>query len=237
MLTVSHLSKHYGSRKVVDDVSFTIGSGEVFCLLGSNGAGKSTTLKILLGLVAPSSGNAELDGNSLLDARSAAKDAILYVPENVNLYDDLNAQENIQYLSAISGLSLNADMIESALLNAGLAAEHHHKRLGQYSKGMRQKVIIAFALLKNARLLLLDEPTSGLDPIAIRDFIAVIQTLKQNGCAVLMVTHDLQCAHLLADRVGVMHLGMLKTVMPTADIQLSEIEKIYFGQAGTSNNE
>jgi len=230
MLKVTDLCKSYRGQPVVKGISFSIDAGEVFCLLGSNGAGKTTTVKMLLGLVPATSGEALLGEESLLEPTSSSRGHLMYIPENVSLYDDLDAIENIEYLAAVSALPVERPAITEALERVGLNPADHHRHLGQFSKGMRQKVVIAFALLKNARLVLMDEPTSGLDPVATRDFIEVVKTLRANRCAVMMVTHDLQCAHLLADRIGVMRLGELKAVFPTADIRLEDVERIYFGE-------
>ncbi|MGL6159269.1 ABC transporter ATP-binding protein [Microbulbifer sp.] len=235
MLKVSNLCKSYQEQPVVKGVSFSIDAGEVFCLLGSNGAGKTTTVKMLLGLLPATSGEALLGDapagdENLLEPTSSSRRHVMYIPENVSLYDDLDAVENIEYLAAVSALHLDRAAITEALVRVGLSAADHRKHLGQFSKGMRQKVVIAFALLKNARLVLMDEPTSGLDPVATRDFIEVVKALRANRCAVMMVTHDLQCAHLLADRIGVMRGGELKAVFPTADIHLEDVERIYFGE-------
>lgn len=237
MLSIKKLSKTYAQQPVVHNLSVDVASGEVLCLLGSNGAGKSTTLKMLLGLVPTDGGTATLDDIDLLADTARARREMLYIPERVNLYADLSAHENLTYLAALAGLSTNAEMQTQALTQVGLDAAHHHTRLSDYSKGMRQKVMIAFALLKKARLLLLDEPTSGLDPVAIQDFIRAMRTLRENNCSVLMVTHDLQCAYLLADRIAIMHNGSIQASTTPSELSFDALEKLYFTHIHPLSNE
>ncbi|MCC5797557.1 MAG: ABC transporter ATP-binding protein [Methylophaga sp.] len=228
MLEVKNLSKQFAEHTAVEDISFKVNAGEVFCLLGANGAGKTTTLNMLLGFEMPSRGKALLDGVDLVADRELRRDKIMYVPENVNLYDEFSAVENIAYLAELSNTATaNAD-IHAALKTAGLAEDFHHRLVGGFSKGMRQKVAIAFAILKQARLVLMDEPTSGLDPVATRDFIAVVNTLKAQQASVLIVTHDLQCAHLLADQIAIMSRGKIIDLIENKEVSLERITQRYF---------
>lgn len=228
MLEVNNLSKQFADHTAVDDISFTVNAGEVVCLLGANGAGKTTTLNMLLGFEMPSRGKALLDGVDLVADREIRRDKIMYVPENVNLYDEFSAVENIAYLAELSNTAIaNAD-IHAALKTAGLAEQFHHRLVGGFSKGMRQKVAIAFAILKQARLVLMDEPTSGLDPVATRDFIAVVQTLKAQQASVLIVTHDLQSAHLLADQIAIMSQGKIIDLIKNEGVSLERVTQRYF---------
>lgn len=227
MITVENLKVCYGERSILKGLNLQVAEGEVFCLLGANGAGKSTTLNALLGFVEPVSGRAMIDGVDLAEEPRLARSKLVYLPEQVNLYADFNAIENIQYLAALSELSLNSDEIELALRQVGLQADAWSLPLSSYSKGMRQKVGIAFAMLKKAVALLLDEPTSGLDPSATREFIEVVNKLAERGAAILMVTHDLYCAHCVADRIGIMRNGQLLQVLDKASLSLEELEDIY----------
>ena len=230
MLEVKQLSKSFGDRIAVDHLNFKIDSGEVLCLLGANGAGKTTTLNMLLGFTAPTSGSATLEGHDLYQQASLCRQKIMYVPENVNLYPRFNAIENIRYLALLAKMKLTDLQIHEALLSAGLKQADFTKHLSDYSKGMRQKVAIAFALLKHARLILMDEPTSGLDPVATQDFIQVVMTIKARGAAVLIVTHDLFCAHQLADRIGIMKQGHLTDFVTTQSLTLDQLTQRYFDQ-------
>lgn len=230
MLKVSKVTKKFGSNTAVRDLSFSVQGGEVFCMLGANGAGKTTTMNLLLGFLAPDSGSARFDHLDLWQDRVKCRDYIMYLPENVNLYPTFSAVENIDYLAALARLSLPPQKVIQALLDVGLQAESHHQPVATYSKGMRQKVAIAFALLKAARLVLLDEPTSGLDPTATRDFVAAVNRLRAGGAAVVIITHDLQCAHLLADRIGILDRGELRQVLSN-NLSLDDLEACYFAAA------
>lgn len=206
-LIIRGLTKSFGSKVAVGHLDITIKTGEVHCLLGSNGAGKTTTFNMLLGKEKPNSGFAKLNGINLSEDFDIAREHIFYLPENINLYPELSGVENINYLASLASLSLTQNQIEEALLECGLQKESLHKQTQHYSKGMRQKTALALAKLKSSRLLLLDEPTSGLDPVATRDFVHLIKTLSEKGAMTLMITHDLSCAHLLADQITILHRG------------------------------
>lgn len=226
MLVANQLSKYFGKQLVLDKLNFTVEPGQALCLLGANGAGKTTCINIFLGLIPPSSGSASVNGINVQHSVAATQD-IFYLPENVALYESLNALENLQYLCSLSKLGKSEHELHDALEQVGLDPVHYKKQLAHYSKGMRQKVAIAFAILKDAKALLLDEPTSGLDPVATRDFIQLIQRLKTKGAAVLMVTHDLYCADVLADTIYIMAQGkVLKQFQNAGD--LHQIEQLYF---------
>ncbi len=227
MLVADHLCKSFGSQVVLNNLNFTVAPGQALCLLGANGAGKTTCINLFLGLTKPTSGFALVNGvNVQQQSLQVARD-IFYLPENVALYESLNALENLEYLCSLANLEKSEMDMSRALGQVGLDPVHYKKHLVHYSKGMRQKVAIAFAILKEAKALLLDEPTSGLDPIATRDFIQLIGELKSSGAAVLMVTHDLYCAEILADDIYIMAQGkVLKTFKNTGD--LHQIEQLYF---------
>lgn len=228
LLAVHNLQKAFASEPAVRDISFSVGSGEAFCLLGANGAGKTTTMNMLLGFLQPDRGSAKFAGHDLWHERELARGQLMYLPENVSLYPAFSARENIEYLSALAKLKLSTQQIVDALLAAGLGPAGINKPTSGYSKGMRQKVAIAFAALKQAKLLLLDEPTSGLDPKATKEFTHLIQQEKSRGAVVVMITHDLQCAHLLADRIGIMQQGELMDTIDNSDCTLDELEQRYF---------
>ncbi|MED5510941.1 MAG: ABC transporter ATP-binding protein [Pseudomonadota bacterium] len=230
MLDVNTLNKTFGPNRAVQNLSFSLQSGEVLCLLGANGAGKTTTLNMLLGFTQPDSGEATLDGVNMHRQTELCRQHMMYIPENVHLYPSFSALENVAYLAELADLKVSQRAMIEALERTGIDAVHHHKPLGSFSKGMRQKVAIAFALLKHAKLVLMDEPTSGLDPVATREFIEVINTIKARGTAVLIVTHDLLCAHELADHIGIMHQGQLKQLIDRQDLSLAELNERYFNQ-------
>lgn len=196
-------------KQVLTDVSFALSPGEIFALLGGNGAGKSSTLLTFLGFLRPSAGEALVNGQSAETDLTAARAAIAYLPESATLYPHLTARENLGYFLELAGRKTDPAALEAALDKVALAKEARGRRLQSYSKGMRQKTAIALALLREAPILLLDEPTSGLDPVAIDEFHDMIRTLAGAGRTVLMVTHDVYGACQVADRVGLLRNGQL----------------------------
>lgn len=206
-----------GGQAIVHDLSLTVHGGEIFALLGGNGAGKSTTLAAIMGFLPVASGAIEVAGTNPTAAPELARRKVAYLPENVALYEHLSAVENIAYFMALARAEPSRDAICAALVEAGLAAEAHDRRVGAFSKGMRQKVAIALALVRDAPLLLLDEPTSGLDPRATADFTVLLQAMREKGRAILMVTHDLLGAADCADRIGFLDAGRLVETVTVAD--------------------
>jgi ABC-2 type transport system ATP-binding protein len=191
MLEAVNLTKKYNGVTALDDLTLRVMPGEVFCLLGANGAGKTTTINLFLNFVAPTSGTARINGVDVTQQPLETKKYLAYIPETVMLYKNLTGLENLEYFSALAGRSdYTRTQLLDFLKHVGLQPDAADKRVGTYSKGMRQKVGIAIALAKNAKALLLDEPTSGLDPKAANEFSALLTKLSQDGVAVLMATHD-----------------------------------------------
>ena len=197
-----------GSR-VLDDVSFTVAPGEIYALLGGNGAGKSTTLLTFLGFLTPSGGEVLVGGQAVADNVEAARAQIAYLPEAAALYGHLDAYENLGYFLDLAGREVSRATMDDALDQVALPQAARTRRMQSYSKGMRQKTAIALALLRDTPILLLDEPTSGLDPVAIDEFHAMVKALADAGRTVLMVTHDVYGACQVADRVGLLRGGRL----------------------------
>lgn len=196
-------------KEVLRGISFSVNSGEVYALLGGNGAGKSTTLLSFLGFLRPTQGSVSVKGRDVGADITAARKAIAYLPESASLYEHLNAYENLTYFLQLAEANLKQADIEIALDRVSLAPEARKLRLSCYSKGMRQKVAIALAMLRNTDILLLDEPTSGLDPGAIDEFHRIVRGLADNGKTILMVTHDVYGACQVADRIGLLRDGKL----------------------------
>ncbi len=208
-IRIEDLCVERSGKTVLDALSLTVASGEIYALLGGNGAGKSTTLSTLLGFLKPSSGSALVAGIDPAADPEAARHSIAYLPENVALYEHLTARENVDYFLALAGETHSRAEIEAAFDAAGLQNEARARTLSGFSKGMRQKVAIALAVVRQVPVLLLDEPTSGLDPRATADFNALLATLKARGTAILMVTHDLLGAADCADRIGFLDAGRI----------------------------
>jgi len=227
MITTNKLTKKFGDFTAVDQLSLSVKEGEILCLLGANGAGKSTTINMLLNFIKPTSGSAEINGLDVVKNPLKTKELITYIPENLMLYPSLSAVENLDYFSGIAGKKLSTQQLTDFLKEAGLQEDAFQKRISTFSKGMRQKVGIALALAKDTKVLLLDEPTSGLDPKASNEFGELLQQLKNKGVAVLMATHDLFRAKEVASHIGIMKDGQLRQEFVADTISLAELESAY----------
>ena len=210
-LFADNLTVTRGSHQVLKGISFQVSAGEIYGLLGGNGAGKSTTLLTILGFISPSSGVIEVDGKGLDSDLAERRQAIAYLPESATLYEHLTARENLGYFLELAGTSQSDGEIDATLDQVGLPSTARDQRLSDYSKGMRQKVAIALAILRDTNTLLLDEPTSGLDPRAIDEFHDLARGLADQGKSVLMVTHDVYGACQVADRIGLLKDGQITT--------------------------
>jgi ABC-2 type transport system ATP-binding protein len=227
MLEAKNLTKTYGSLTALNNLNLTIEAGEIFALLGQNGAGKTTTINLFLGFIEPTHGTAFIHGISVADHPQEIKKHLAYIPETVMLYPNLTGIENLEYFSSLAGFDYSKKELVELLATAGLQSKAFDERLGGYSKGMRQKVGIAIAVAKKAKVLLLDEPTSGLDPKASNEFSEILQKLAANGTAILMATHDIFRAKEVATRVGIMKEGKLESVIQAVDISANELEALY----------
>jgi ABC-2 type transport system ATP-binding protein len=225
MITISNLRVSYGGNQAVSSLSLTVKPGSLYALLGPNGAGKTTTIHCLLGFVTPDSGRIELNNQVLLPG--ARRERVAYIPENLKLYESLTGAENLAYFTSLGGASASTSELSQFLTKAGLAGEHHHRRVSTYSKGMRQKVGIAIAMAVNASVLLLDEPASGLDPRAAMELTTQLKQLASTGVAILMTTHDLFRAWEAADTIGIMKQGRLVEERETSGLSMSELETLY----------
>ncbi len=227
MLIAENLSKTYGDYKALNNLNLKLNKGEIFALLGQNGAGKSTTINIFLGFVKPTKGVAKINGISVVDHLEETKKYIAYIPETVLLYPNLTGVENLKFFSSLAGFDYDNEALTNFLSKAGLQSDAHHNRLGGYSKGMRQKVGIAIAIAKKAKVLLLDEPTSGLDPKASNEFSEILKELASEGTTIFMATHDIFRAKEVADRIGIMKRGNLISEINADEISANELEKLY----------
>ncbi|RAK52191.1 ABC transporter ATP-binding protein [Phenylobacterium deserti] len=228
MLTAQALTKRFGDHLALDGLDLHIAPGEVFCLLGANGAGKSTTIKLFLGFLAPTAGRALVDGVEVAADPIRARSRLLYIPEQVALHEELTGLENLVYFARLGAVpDASPRRLTACLEEAGLAPTAVHRRVSGYSKGMRQKVGVALAIAKGAKALLLDEPTSGLDPQASADFHDLVARQRDAGAAVLMATHDLFRARQIADRVGVMRGGKLRLSFDAQELSAQDLEAVY----------
>jgi len=227
MLEAKNLTKQYGNFTALKNLSFKIKGGEIFCLLGANGAGKSTTINLFLNFIKPSSGSVHICGIDVAENAVETKRHLAYIPENLMLYPNLTGMENLDFFSSLSGKKHPQEDLKKFMDYAGLQVDALYKRVNAYSKGMRQKVGIAIALAKNAEVLLLDEPTSGLDPKASNEFASLLQKMREDGKAILMTTHDLFRAKETGTHVGIMREGKLLETLDTDQINHTDLEQLY----------
>jgi ABC-type multidrug transport system ATPase subunit len=208
-ISVASLSHSYGDFKAVDDVSFDVAPGEVLGFLGPNGAGKSTTIKVLSGQVPQQSGTVSILGMSRKGDRKAIQARINVAFEEKNLYDDMTAKENLVFFAKLYGVT---DLSPEDLLRRVGLADRMHDRVDGFSKGMRQRLMVARALVNHPDVLFLDEPTDGLDPVSARSIRQLIKDEAERGCAVMLTTHDMMEADLLSDRVAFINQGKIIAV-------------------------
>ena len=208
MLEVQHLRKSFGTVVAVDDVSFTLHKGELVGLLGPNGAGKSTTVSIIAGLLTPERGEVLIDGKPLTGDTDPAKRRIGLVPQDIALYEELSARENLRFFGSLYSLTGRAldEAMSSALELVGLA-ERAGDKVKSFSGGMMRRLNLAAGLLQDPDILLLDEPTVGVDPQSRNAIFENLEHLKSRGKALLYTTHYMEEAERLADRIVVIDHG------------------------------
>ncbi|WP_135306190.1 ABC transporter ATP-binding protein [Haloarcula amylovorans] len=214
-ISTENLTKRYGNAVAVSDLDLTVESGEVFGFLGPNGAGKTSTIRILTTLTEPTSGTAHVAGHSVND-RASVVEHIGVLPEDPPLYEELTGREQLEYIAGLRGYE-DWDRVESLLERFDLAADAD-RRVGTYSKGMKQKVGLVQALLHEPEVLFLDEPTSGLDPRAARTVRDTISEVAAADTTVFLSTHILPVVEELADTVGVLYDGDLVAEGAPADL-------------------
>jgi len=204
---VEQLTKVYGTQKAIDQISFEAKKGEVLGFLGPNGAGKTTTMKILTGFIPPTEGSAEVCGLSVLEEPIAVRQKIGYLPEHNPLYKDMYVKEYLRFVAGMYQLSKPKDRIAEMVEMTGLEREQH-KPIGALSKGYRQRVGLAQAMLHDPEVLILDEPTSGLDPNQLAEIRALIKKVGQEK-TVIFSTHIMQEVQAICDRVIIIRQGQL----------------------------
>jgi len=223
MIHIQNIQKSFNGHKALDNLTIEIQTGEIYGLLGANGAGKSTTLNLLLGFLKPDSGSLTISGNS----KNINASGIGYIPENVNLYPYLSGLENLDYFCKLAKLNYSKTELVQFLSDCGLQSEAHHKRSEEYSKGMRQKVGIAIAYAKKAKVYLLDEPASGLDPLASNELSELLKKLASEGATILMASHDIFRVRETCNKIGILKHGQLVKEMNADEVSSNELESIY----------
>ncbi len=228
MLEAIKLKKTYGEFEALKGLDLQINAGDIYCLLGANGAGKSTTINLFLNFIDPTEGQAKVNGLDVTTHPLETKKYLAYIPETVMLYGNLTGLENLSYFAKLGGHNeYNESDLRNFLKHVGLQEGAVEKRVASYSKGMRQKVGVAIALAKQAKALLLDEPTSGLDPKASNEFSALLKQLQADGAAILMATHDLFRAKETGTRIGIMREGRLMQQLTPDQVSHADLERIY----------
>ncbi|MEM1000259.1 MAG: ATP-binding cassette domain-containing protein [Bacteroidota bacterium] len=227
MIELQRASKSFKGQPAIRDLTLRVGEGEIFGLLGANGAGKSTTINLLLGFLQPDSGTVIINAWETSQKTQEVRRLIGYIPENVNLYPYLSGIENLDYFCRLAGLKYSTEELQTSLLACGLQKDAHRKRVSGYSKGMRQKVGIAIAYAKKARVYLLDEPASGLDPLASNELSELLKHLAAEGATVLMASHDIFRVREVCHRIGILKQGVLVKELRSEAVSTNELEALY----------
>jgi ABC-2 type transport system ATP-binding protein len=233
MLTVTHLRKSFGSLVAVSDVSFSLAPGQLVGLLGPNGAGKTTTVAMIAGLVTPDAGEVLVDGKRLRGDTDPAKRRIGLVPQDLALYDELSARDNLRFFGGLFNLSGRAlDQAIGAALDLVELSDRAADRVKTFSGGMKRRLNLAAGLLHDPDILLLDEPTVGVDPQSRNAIFDKLEVLKGRGKALLYTTHYMEEAERLADRIVVIDHGNV-----IADDTLAGLQSRVAGDGGRANLE
>ena len=226
-LTLEHVTGGYGNLQVLKDLNFTVEAGTIVGLIGLNGAGKSTTIKHIIGLLTPQKGQITIDGKTLAEDPDGYRQAIAYVPETPVLYSELTLREHLE----LTMMAYSLDKDEAwARANEMLKKFRLDNKLdwfpAKFSKGMKQKVMIVAAFMTNAKLFIIDEPFTGLDPLAVHDLLDLVQAKKAAGASVLMSTHILATAQQYADQFVLLRSGQVRATGDMAhlreDFQLAD---------------
>lgn len=238
ILEAANLSKRYDNGVLaVNKLNLSVDRGEIYCMLGANGAGKTTTVNMIFNFIPPTDGNIFVNEIDVDKDPISAKKYLAYVSENVMLYDNFTAIQNLDFFSRLGGKKdYSQDDYFKILHRVGLPEEAFSRRLKTFSKGMRQKCGIAIAIAKDADLIVLDEPTSGLDPKSGREFLNILGELRDEGKGIFMTTHDIFRAKEIANKVGIMLKGNLAIEMNSEEIQKQDLEKIYLEYVHVQNN-
>jgi ABC-2 type transport system ATP-binding protein len=213
------LTKVYGTTPAVDHISFSVGRGEIFGLLGPNGAGKTTTILMMLGLTDISEGEVRVLGFNPAREPLSVKRRVGYLPDTVGFYDNLTASDNLRYTARLIGFrSLEREKRVAAALDRVGLGEFADKRVGTFSRGMRQRLGLAEILMKGAQIAILDEPTSGLDPHATSELLGIIRDFKTEGVSVLLSSHLLERVQSVCDRVALFSSGRIALMGSVAEL-------------------
>lgn len=229
MLEAINLTKIYEDGLLaLDHLTLKVEPGEIFCMFGANGAGKTTAINLFLNFIPPSGGTALIEGIDVVKEPLRSKDYLAFVSENVMLYANFTAFQNLDYFTKLAGKrGLTKVDYAKALKSVGLQDEAFEMRTKNFSKGMRQKLGLAIAVIKDAPNILLDEPTAGLDPKSGQEFLNLLIKMRNEGKSVFMSTHDIFRAKLIADRVGFMKKGKLVMLKTRQELEGEDLTELY----------
>ncbi len=217
MIAVNGLAKHYGDIKAVDGISFSVARGEIFSLLGHNGAGKTTTIRMLTCRIKPSSGSAEVAGFSCITRADRIKPLINLVSQDQNLYERMSGRDNLAFFAQLYGAPKGR---ANELMELVGMTEVARRKVKTYSGGMKQRLLIARALVNQPEVLFLDEPTAGLDPASAKEVRTLIKDLSRNGTTVFLTTHYMEEADELSDRVAFLTQGKIVALDTPRELKL-----------------
>jgi ABC-2 type transport system ATP-binding protein len=223
------LTKRYEDGVLaLDHLNLEVQAGEIFCLLGANGAGKTTTINIVLDFIPPTEGKVVINAVEVGENPFEARKHVSYLSENVMLYGNFTARQNLDYFTRLGGKrDVSKEAHHACLRRVGLPEKAFEQRVKHFSKGMRQRLGIAIVIMKDAPVVVMDEPTSGLDPRGAADFVELLKELRDEGKAIFLSTHDIFRAREFADRVGIMKEGRLVLVRKREELEEEDLEKIY----------
>ncbi|MBW4827810.1 MAG: ATP-binding cassette domain-containing protein [Clostridiaceae bacterium] len=241
MIEVKNISKHFKDVVAVDNISFKVEEGKVFGLLGENGAGKTTTLRMLATMLKPSTGTANIRGYDLIQEPADVRGEIgILFGGETGLYDRLSARENIEYFGLLNGMTKKDISVQIEKLSRSLEMEDYiERRVGKFSKGMKQKVALARSIVHNPSIMFFDEPTSGLDVTAVRIVHKFIKELKSEGKTIIFSSHSMNEVEKLCDEVGIIHKGKMIEVTSLEGLKEKfkeeNLEEIFVSLVGEKN--
>lgn len=229
MIEAIELTKTYEDGVMaLDHLNLKVEASEIFCMFGANGAGKTTAINLFLNFIPPTEGTVIIEDIDMTKEPLKAKEYVSFVSENVMMYGNFSAYQNINYFSKLAGKrNLTRDDYAKVMKRVGLQEEAFNMRTKNFSKGMRQKLGIAIAIIKDVPNIILDEPTSGLDPKSGQEFLVLLSELRDQGKSIFMSTHDIFRAKLVADRVGFMQKGKLVMLKTKEELAGEDLNQLY----------